>query len=439
MPDIINPIIQFSVYIPGALLAYCPMKHHLRISSRKLALIGIPLLILLCIGCGSLCYILRIKTLWISTPLIIAFTAVYCSTINVSKWKSISVILAICGVFACLDSIAKATNSMLSDNSSAPWYCFESAAIYSIMCWVFFLFALYPATHAALELLDDEGIAQTWYVFWLLPVVSIGVNLFMIPFDPEILLQGRLLQGYIVISCTLLLLLLLSYAFLYFIARSLSRNDRLRQENQFLSMQQSQYERLCKAIEETRQARHDMRHHFSVLSALAERKEWEELKDYLGNAWESIPNVELNLCDNQAVDGVAGHFCLSFKENQIPFSINIDLPRKLPVSEIDMCLIMSNLLENALEASLRTEKTKRYIKFQAYLHSDNVVLITVENKFDGIIKEKNGVFQSSKRKGDGVGLQSVRSMAEKNGGYCRFTQSNGVFCANVMLRGEKAD
>lgn len=439
MPDIINPIIQFSVYIPGALLAYCPMKHHLRISSRKLALIGIPLLILLCIGCGSLCYILRIKTLWISTPLIIAFTAVYCSTINVSKWKSISVILAICGVFACLDSIAKATNSMLSDNSSAPWYCFESAAIYSIMCWVFFLFALYPATHAARELLDDEGIAQTWYVFWLLPVVSIGVNLFMIPFDPEILLQGRLLQGYIVISCTLLLLLLLSYAFLYFIARSLSRNDRLRQENQFLSMQQSQYERLCKAIEETRQARHDMRHHFSVLSALAERKEWEELKDYLGNAWESIPNVELNLCDNQAVDGVAGHFCLRFKENQIPFSIDIDLPRKLPVSEIDMCLIMSNLLENALEASLRTEKTKRYIKFQAYLHSDNVVLITVENKFDGIIKEKNGVFQSSKRKGDGVGLQSVRSMAEKNGGYCSFTQSNGVFCANVMLRGEKAD
>lgn len=58
------------------------------------------------------------------------------------------------------------------------------------MCWVFFLFALYPATHAARELLDDEGIAQTWYVFWLLPVVSIGVNLFMIPFDPEILLQG---------------------------------------------------------------------------------------------------------------------------------------------------------------------------------------------------------------------------------------------------------
>ncbi len=101
-----------------------------------------------------------------------------------------------------------------------------------------------------------------------------------------------------------------------------------------------------------------MRHYFSVLSALAERKEWEELKDYLGNAWESIPNVELNLCDNQAVDGVAGHFCLRFKENQIPFSIDIDPPRKLPVSEIDMCLIMSNLLENALEASLRTEKQR---------------------------------------------------------------------------------
>lgn len=81
---------------------------------------------------------------------------------------------------------------------------------------------------------------------------------------------------------------------------------------------------------------------------------------------------------------------------------------------------MSNLLENALEASLKTAPANRRIKVQAHLHSDYMVLLTVENAFEGMIHKKDGVFQSSKRRGEGVGIQSVRHIAEKNGGYSRF-------------------
>lgn len=245
-----------------------------------------------------------------------------------------------------------------------------------------------------------------------------------------------MIQVYIIISLMLLTMLLLFYAMFYLMAKSLNKNYLLNQKNHFLSMQQIQYKTLQSAIEETRQARHDMRHHFSALTALANRKEWKELEDYLALVQENIPDSELNFCGNSAVDGVAGHYCLRYKENEIPFSIKLDLPYKLPISEMDMCLVMSNLLENALEASLRTNKAKRYVKIEAYIHSNNVVLLTVENAFDGAINEKDGVFQSSKRRGDGVGIQSIRRIAEKNGGYCRFTAENGVFCANVMLRGE---
>ena len=51
------------------------------------------------------------------------------------------------------------------------------------------------------------------------------------------------------------------------------------------------------------------------------------------------------------------------------------------------------------------------------------------------MKEKDGVFRSSKRKGDGVGLQSVRHIAERSGGASTFTYQDGVFRARVMLRG----
>lgn len=164
---------------------------------------------------------------------------------------------------------------------------------------------------------------------------------------------------YIVTNLVLLILLLSFYVLFYFMATSLHKNDRLHQENLFLSMQQAQYHNLQTAIAETRRARHDMRHHFSVLQGLARRGEWETLINYLREAQEAVPDVELSLCENPAADGVISHYAILCKDNQIPFSAKCDLPSSLPVSEMDLCLALSNLLENVLEASLKTAPSRR--------------------------------------------------------------------------------
>lgn len=436
MAEILHPIIQIAIIFPGTLLAYLPMKKHLRIQKEKLIIVLSFILLVLSIIGGYLCHLINLNALWILAASIMIISILYCYSLKISLWKSISIILAVCGVFSCIGSIANAINILLGTDNATLLYNLRAGVIYNLLCWIFVALVWYPATHAVRNLLEEEVIAHTWYVFWILPTVYIMLNLFIIPINPNIMYQGRLMQIYIVVSIILLVLLALFYALFYLMAKTLNRNDLLRQENQFLYMQQTQYESLCNAIEETRQARHDMRHHFSTLSVLANREEWQELKDYLSQAEKSIPAVELKMCDNMVVDGVVSHYCLRYKENEIPFSVELDLPFKLPISEMDMCLVLSNLLENALEASLRTEFGKRYIKIQAYLHSDNIALITVENAFDGIIKQKNGIYQSSKRHGDGIGIQSVCRIAEKNGGYCRFTLNDGIFSANVMLRGK---
>ena len=212
------------------------------------------------------------------------------------------------------------------------------------------------------------------------------------------------------------------------------RNARLQQENQLLSMQQQRYESLKAAIEEARQARHDLRHQLCQLAALAEEGNLEKIKAYLSGAVSRIPSLELHFCENRAADGVVGYYCALAKREQIPFSVQIDLPECLPVDEIDLCLVLSNLLENALEASLRTAPARRRIELTAYLHGNSLALIQVENTYDGVIREKDGVFLSSKRKGDGVGIQSVRHIAEKSGGVSTVTYQDGLFCAKVMLR-----
>lgn len=436
MTNIMCPIVELTVVLPGLLLAYLPMKKHLKIRPIKLLVITAPTFLLLCAVGGIISYLLKIGTLLPTILIVLIIGIIYCKTLNITHWKSISVFLAVCGVFSCISSFAIIIDAVICPNNISEWFCFNTGLIYNLLCWVSVIIAWYPATHAASDLVENEIIAQTWYVFWILPILFIALNLFMIPIDSEIVYKGRIMQVYLVIVLALLVLLILFYAMFYLIAKNLNQNYLLKQQNQFLSMQQTQYETLSSAIDETRQARHNMRHHFSTLTALAKRKAWQELEKYLVSAQETIPSVELNICDNPAVDGVSGHYCLRYKENDIPFSIKLDLPHTLPIVEMDVCLVLSNLLENALEASLRIDKEKRHISVQAYLHSANVVLITVENTFNGNIEEKNGVFQSSKRHSDGVGIQSIRRIAEKNGGYCRFTWKDGVFCANVMLRGE---
>ena len=60
---------------------------------------------------------------------------------------------------------------------------------------------------------------------------------------------------------------------------------------------------------------------------------------------------------------------------------------------------------------------------------------TLFPKRNGEIKEKDGILRSSKRKGNGIGIQSVRRIAEKNSGDAVFTYDDGLFTARVMLRG----
>lgn len=437
MMEFLIPTLELMIFLPGMLLAYLPMQQYLRIRPAKLAAITIPLTILLCLTGGAVSYFLHFKIIFLFFPAATIMGTFYVCTLKITRWKSVSVFLAICGTFSCLGSTAIGVTSIICPGESAPPLPLRAVIFWFLICCASVAALWYPATHAVRKLLEQEAFAQTWYVFWALPLLFIGLNLAMIPRNPDILEQGRLRQLYILFSLVLLLLLLLFYALFYLMASSLNRNNQLRQENQFLSMQQTRYDSLRTAIAHTREARHDMRHHFNTLQTLAAQEEWDSLIKYLADAQDSLPDAELGLCDNTAVDSVAGHYGLLYRKQDIPFTFELDLPHRLPVAEIDLCLVLSNLLENALEASLKIAPEKRQVKVQAHLHSNHMVLLSVENTYDGEIKEKDGVFLSSKRRGEGIGLQSVRHIAEKNGGYSRFLYGNGIFCANVILRGGK--
>ncbi len=433
MADILRPILEISVIIPGIFLAYLPAKRYLKYSIPQLIAWLLPLMCGICLLCGFLCYKAEIST---EPGIILAAlisSCIYIHTLDISLWKSVSIALAVCAVFACVNNLSRAINAIITAEGGL-WFCVQAGLIYNLICWVFVLLAWYPATHAAKMLVEDENMAETWYIFWPLPLIFVALNVFMIPRHDGTLYQGRIMQGYIILSIALLIILALFYAMFLIIANNLNRNARLTRENDFLSMQQSRYNNLCTTIEETRHARHDMRHHFLQLSALAQDEEWDKLKQYLENVTGKLPNQNLKFSDNRAADSVISYYYELAARDNIPFFANIELADTIPVDEIEMCLVLSNLLENALEASWRTTTIEPYIKLEMAIHSDFLLLILVENAYDTKITEKNGIFHSSKRKGNGIGTQSVRRIAMKNDGDSHFTYQDNVFVAKVMLR-----
>lgn len=438
MNDFFRPLLELAVVIPGIQLAYLPLRSYLKQNPHKLFLWVGPLLSLIIFLSSMVCWHFRLSTVPVVLCIAAFLAVLYARTLAVSLWRSGSVALAVCAVFSCTNSLVRALNAILLGSperlAEAPWFCLEAGLIYHLICWSLVLITWYPATHFTREFLEEGKGSRMWYFFWILPILFIGINVFMIPTHNEIFYFGRILKGYILIVFTLLAILISFYALFLLMANSLSKNARLQKENHFLSLQQSRYDSLCTMIEETRHARHDLRHHCVQLSALAEEGDLEKIKTYLAAAQKKLPNLEMCFSKNRSVDSVVGHYCALARQENVPFLAQIDLPEQLCVDEIDLSLVLSNLLENALEASLLSEPALRQISIQAYISSGHFLLIQVENHFSGKIRQKNGIFQSSKRKGAGIGIQSVRRIVELNGGSSSFTFEDQTFLAKVMFR-----
>ena len=118
MINILRPVLELTVVIPGLLLAYLPLNSSLRYSVRKLfGWLLLPSLVL-CIAGGFFCYHVRIS----SAPFLLILTtgaiAIYMISLPVSIWKSGSIALAVCAVFACLNSISRAINAVMISESN---------------------------------------------------------------------------------------------------------------------------------------------------------------------------------------------------------------------------------------------------------------------------------------------------------------------------------
>lgn len=114
------------------------------------------------------------------------------------------------------------------------------------------------------------------------------------------------------------------------------------------------------------------------------------------------------------------------------FSVEAQLPRDIPLPETELCVLLSNGLENAIEAASQVEDEQfRKVRVSCNIHKNNL-LIYIDNSFSGKIAMENGLPQSG-REGHGFGSKSMVMIAEKYNGYCSFVKTDEIFMLRVVL------
>lgn len=121
--------------------------------------------------------------------------------------------------------------------------------------------------------------------------------------------------------------------------------------------------------------------------------------------------------------------------NGIQLDWHTDIPEWIHVAEPDLCSLLGNLIENAFAGCSTVEDTApRYHCLSVELRNNVNLYIVSTNSFDGFVRLKDGQYESTKRKGSGIGIHSVKMIAEKYRGTARFHHMGTEFYADVMLQ-----
>lgn len=179
--------------------------------------------------------------------------------------------------------------------------------------------------------------------------------------------------------------------------------------------------------------RHDYHNHIQALLALCD--DTERTKEYLWKLNDDLISVDTVIkTGNVMVDAILNSKISLLKSRGISVNAKAIVPSELPVSEVDLCTVIGNLLDNAMEAVLRqSEEDERFIRVFIGILKEQLY-ISVYNSIGGKLKKNKNTYISTKTgKNHGFGLLSVDRIVKKYKGFINRQNEEGVFATEVLL------
>lgn len=180
--------------------------------------------------------------------------------------------------------------------------------------------------------------------------------------------------------------------------------------------------------------RHDYKNHIQMMKALLLSGELDKLETYLDEL-----DTDLNTIDtvvktgNAMADAILNSKISLAYSKDIKVKVDAHIPVKLKMSELDLCVIIGNLFDNAIEASLKLPSNERLIRI--YMDMKNTQLYISFTNFTSTLKQTKvgNRFNTTKGKGHGLGMIRIDNIIERLEGYLSRNSEDGAFTTEILI------
>ena len=180
--------------------------------------------------------------------------------------------------------------------------------------------------------------------------------------------------------------------------------------------------------------RHDYRNHIQTMKVLAANGDMDAIKVYLDEL-----DTDLNTVDtvvktgNAMADAILNSKISLAKDRQITVQCDAHVPVRLKMSELDLCCIIGNLFDNAIEASLSLPEDQRLIRVYMDVKGTQLYISFTNLTSTKKLAKVGKVFKTSKGDGHGFGLVRIDNIIERLDGYLSRNSEDGAFTTEILI------
>lgn len=206
-----------------------------------------------------------------------------------------------------------------------------------------------------------------------------------------------------------------------------------------MTMQKEYYDQVMVQVSETKRIKHDLHHFTGAIEVLMKTQKYDQINVLIQQYGEKIDEDPIEVyCEHVIANSIIGYYHLKAKEKEINLSVKTIIPSSLAIEDAELCIILGNALENAIEAS---EKVKNVCKRQILLEA-NVIegqfLIKVTNQHQNSMFLKDGKLISSKDGLEhGLGIKNIKQSVERYNGYLNITSDASTFTLMAAIAIQK--
>lgn len=197
---------------------------------------------------------------------------------------------------------------------------------------------------------------------------------------------------------------------------------------------ETHYQEVENMYRQTRGWRHDYRNHIQTMKAYAAQGDLEAIKKYL-----DMLDVDLNTVDtvvktgNSMADAILNSKISLAKARNIPVKVDAHIPVQLKMSELDLCCIIGNLFDNAIEASMKLPEEERLIRVYMDMKGTQLYISFTNFTAGGKLNKVGKGFRTSKGEGHGFGLVRIDAIVERLEGYLSRNSEEGAFTTEILI------